>query len=64
MADDLVSGRSVAEFFVTVLALLIGFVVAKYISKGLATLHVPIASGDPVPLALPGAVQVPWRRAA
>jgi hypothetical protein len=61
-ADELVDGRSAGEFFVTVIAVLIGFVIAKYISKFLASTGVPIAAGDPVPLTLPGQAVLPWRR--
>ena len=64
MPDDLVPSRTGMEFFVTVLAILVGFVVAKYLSKLLAKTGVPIAAGDPVPLGLPGSVPVAWRRAA
>jgi hypothetical protein len=49
------------EFVVTVIALLVGFVIAKYASIGLAKTGIPIASGDPIPKSLPGSVAVPWR---
>ena len=61
MALDLVPKRSAMEFVVTVIALLVGFVIAKYASKAIAKTGVPIASGDPIPKSLPGSVAVPWR---
>jgi hypothetical protein len=64
MAEDLVPSRTGLEFFVTVLAVLVGFVAAKYLSKFLSGVGVPIAAGDPVPLTLPGQAPLPWRRAA
>lgn len=62
MADDLVPTRTGLEFFVTVIAVLIGFVVGKYIAKALMGTGIPIAAGDPVPLTLPGQAVLPWRR--
>lgn len=37
----------VTEFMVTVLAVLLGLILGKMLSRGLAYLHVPIAAGNP-----------------
>lgn len=36
-----------AEFLVTILAVLLGLMLGKQMSRGLAYLHVPIAAGNP-----------------
>lgn len=40
------------QFAVTVLAILVGLVIGKYISKALNSVGVPIASGNPIPMPL------------
>ena len=62
MAEDLVEKRTALEFLITVFAIGIGFVAAKYFSKFLSDSGVPIAAGDPIPLTLPGDKSLPWRR--
>lgn len=43
---------SVKEFAISVLAILVGLIVGKMISKGIAKLGVPIAAGNPQPMPL------------
>jgi hypothetical protein len=62
MADDLVASRTGLEFIVTVIAILIGFVIGKYIAKAISGTGLAIAAGDPIPLTLPGQAVLPWRR--
>jgi hypothetical protein len=52
---------SVSHFLLTVFAVLLGLVVAKYISVFLSQAGIPIAAGDPVPKTLPGQPVLPWR---
>lgn len=40
------------EFAITVLAIVVGLVLGKMISRGIAKLGVPIAAGNPVPMPL------------
>ena len=55
--------HSVSHFFVTVVGVLLGLIIAKYISVFLSGAGVPIAAGDPVPKTLPGQPVLPWRTA-
>jgi len=38
------------EFFVTVVALVVGFVIGKLISVQMMNYKIPIAAGDPIPV--------------
>lgn len=52
------SRAAIHEFLVTVLAIAVGLILGKFVSKGLAMTGVPISSGDPLVLALPSSVPV------
>jgi hypothetical protein len=40
------------QFLVTIIAVLVGLVLGKYVSKALASVGVPIAAGNPIPMPL------------
>jgi len=61
MPEEIVNKRTLAEFGITVLAILLGLVAGKFFSQGLASVGVPIDSGNPRPVALPGAPKLSWR---
>ena len=52
---------TVSHFLITVVAVLVGLIAAKYISVFLNGAGVPIAAGNPVPKTLPGQPVLPWR---
>ena len=55
--------HSLSHFLVTVIAVLLGLIVAKYIAVFLSGAGIPIAAGDPKPKTLPGQPVLPWRTA-
>jgi hypothetical protein len=55
------SEHGAAHFLVTVLAVLVGLIAGKFVSKFLHDAGVPIAAGDPIPKTLPGQPVLPWR---
>lgn len=54
------------EFIVTVLAILAGFVLGKLLSQQLERYGIPIAAGDPIPVAVAvsnESTRGPWSKA-
>lgn len=62
MADEVVAQRTILEFVVTVLAILVGLVIAKYASGFINTAGIPIAAGNPIPVTIPGGATASWRK--
>jgi hypothetical protein len=62
MADDVVAGRSILEFVVTVVAIIIGLVLGKFASQMIAKAGIPIAAGNPIPVTIPGGTPAAWRK--
>lgn len=44
------SRNDIMEILVTVVAIIVGLVVGKMVSRGLMMAGVPIAAGDPIPV--------------